>query len=515
MTNGDRAVGEPERLHPLFLLTGIGAAMRRIAGAYALIAYFAVSGRLLLGLTMLAGLLLFAILSVFLYWRRFEFRVGADEIRIDSGVLNRTHRSIPFDRVQDVDITQGLVARLLGLARITFETGAGSARPGSEEGVLQVVRLDRAEQLRELVRARRSGSAAAAAEPHEAEATPIYRMDLKRLLLAGAFNFSLALFAGLFGLTQTVGQIVGFDPFSRSFWGRVLSAGDPLQSYILTHRAFAAVAGALLLIFIGVITGATRTIQRDYGFRLDRTGVGLRRRRGLFTRTDVTLPARRAQAAIIVSGPAREMFGFGEFRVQSLAHDDDKSGNHVLAPLATSDEAGSILAELGWRPLSNGAEWQRVSPAYVLTLLVGLVPLYLLLAGEALMIGFAWRSVGADVRAIVMRELTPLILLFAVTLGGVVLAPVTRWLAWRLTRYALDGDRLLVRTGWWRRRTTILPLGKIQSIDLKESVVSRWFGTASLQFGVAGGTALVAHSIPAIPRERARQLRDQLLGLRP
>ena len=39
-----------------------------------------------------------------------------------------------------------------------------------------------------------------------------------------------------------------------------------------------------------------------------------------------------------------------------------------------------------------------------------------------------------------------------------------------------DGDRLLMRSGWWRRRTVILPLDKIQSIDLTESFISRLFG---------------------------------------
>ncbi len=91
-------------------------------------------------------LLLFMAVGVFLHWRRFEFRVGANEIRIDSGILSRTHRSIPFDRIQDVDITQGPLARLLGLARVKFETGGSS---GEEEGVLQAIRLDRAEDLRE------------------------------------------------------------------------------------------------------------------------------------------------------------------------------------------------------------------------------------------------------------------------------------------------------------------------------------------------------------------------------
>ena len=86
-----------------------------------------------------------------------------------------------------------------------------------------------------------------------------------------------------------------------------------------------------------------------------------------------------------------------------------------------------------------------------------------------------------------------------------------RFLAWSRTGYAVDGDRLLTRTGWWQRRVTVLPARKIQSVDLRESFISRLFGVASLQFGVAGG-GMTGHSIPAIPRGEARKLRDRLLG---
>ena len=92
---------------------------------------------------------------------------------------------------------------------------------------------------------------------------------------------------------------------------------------------------------------------------------------------------------------------------------------------------------------------------------------------------------------------------------------IVRWRGWRRTLYALDDDRLLVRTGWWRRRTVILPLKRIQSIDLFESFISRWFGTAGLAFGVAGGRGYSAHVIPALPRETARALRKRLLVLEP
>jgi putative membrane protein len=486
----DAAVGPPEHLHPLFLLTGFGGSLRSMAGGYAAIGYLAVSGRLQSALIGAVLLILFMALGLFLYWRRFEYRVGENEIRIDSGILNRTHRSIPFGRIQDVDITQGPVARLLGLAKVKFETG-GSA--GEEEGVLQAIPLERAQELRKLVRARREQSAPVASDaPAEAapvDTPPIYAMDLKRLLLAGTFNFSLAVFAGLIGLTQTFGDVLGFDPFSRRFWLTVLSAGDPIRDYIIAHQVAAAAAGAMLLVLIGIVTGIVRTVLTDFGFRLDRTGVGLRRRRGLLTRTDVTLPVNRAQAAVIATGPVRDRLGWRELRLQSLAKDEGSRGAHVVAPLARDEEVGEILGQLGWLPLPPSIGWVRVSRAYVGILAAAMAPLYVAAIANLVLVPPAGTA-------------------FVVALLAVI---AVRFLAWSRTGYAVDGDRLLTRTGWWRRRVTVLPARKIQSVDLRESFVSRLFGVASLQFGVAGG-GMTGHSIPAIPRGEARQLRDRLLG---
>ena len=505
MSAEDVAVGEPERLHPLFLLTGLGGALRGMAGGYVFIGYLAVTGRLATAL--LAGLALLAFLAVglVLYWQRFEYRVGATEIRIDSGIFSRTHRSIPFDRVQDVDITQGPVARLLGLAKVKFETGASA---GQEEGVLQAISLERAEALRELVRARRSGAVAPEAIAGEEDRPAVYAMDVPRLLLAGVFNFSLAVFAALFGLSQTVGDLIGFDPLSRSFWESALSASAPLQQFFLANRVATAIAGLLSLVLIGVATGIVRTTLRDYGFRLDRTATGLRRRRGLVTLTDVTLPVRRAQAAIVGTGPVRDRFGWRELKLQTLARDEGGSGDHVLAPLADDKETGTILAALGWRELPSEIGWKRVSAVYVWVLGIGLLPLIAiaLLAISAPMAVPA----GSDesmVEAADGLQVTALILLSLMVIGL-----AARWLAWHRTGYALDGDRMLIRSGWWRRRTLVLPIRKIQSIDYTQSFVSRWFGVASLRFGVAGGSGFSAHEIPSLPEEKARDLREQLLS---
>jgi putative membrane protein len=510
------AVGPVERLHPAFLIAGLSGSVRAVSGGYAFLAYLIVSGRFSTALIVGIGIFIVSIISVFVYWRHFEFRVDASEIRIDSGIFSRTHRSIPFDRIQDVDISQGVLARLFGIAKVKLETG-GSSGPKADEGVLQAIPLKRAEDLRNLIRSRR-GAAAATAETASGvsdtpTAEPIYRMGIKRLLLAGSFNFSLALFAGLFGLTQTMGDFMGFDPLSAAFWQSVLSE-DPARSFILAHQAAAVIAGIILLVLIGLVTGVVRTVVRDWGFRLDRTEVGLRRRRGLTTITDVTLAVRRVQAAIMAGGPLRQALGYSELRVQTLGHDEG-SGNHVVAPLATCGETNAIVEQLGWRRLPHGIPWTRVSSGYIWSLMVGLTPLYLVLIVQLAVIQYALFQVQENIRAIVWAEMTPVLVSFFAVLGVIVVAIGSRALAWRTTAYAIDGDRLLVRTGWWKKRLTLLPLRRIQSITLYESFVTRRFGIASLAFGVAGGRAGRGYSVPAIPREGARGLRDRLLDVTP
>jgi putative membrane protein len=50
------------------------------------------------------------------------------------------------------------------------------------------------------------------------------------------------------------------------------------------------------ILALGLAAGLLRTFARDWDFLLERTGRGFRRRRGLFTRTDVVMPVHRVPA---------------------------------------------------------------------------------------------------------------------------------------------------------------------------------------------------------------------------
>ena len=483
------SLGPPERLHPLYLLTGLGQAVRGAWGVFVGGAVLASQSQWWIAAIMVIGFTAFSIGSLYFRWMKFEFRVGAHELRIDSGWLNRTSRAIPFDRVTDVDLEQGPIHRLFGLARVKLETGA-SAGGKEEEGVLHTISLERAEALREHIRGRRGQVAAPAGETAAVEQGPaLYAMDRQRVLTAGLFNFSLAVIAGLFGVTQTFGDVLGFDPFERQFWMDLFARSGPLRDFILVHRIVAGIAGTVVLILIGIGTGLVRTLLREHGFRLDRTDAGFRRRRGLLTLTDVSIPAKRVQAAILASGPIRRAFGWWELKLQSLAQDGGK-GDHVVAPLAHEAEATEILGSLRWPVAPEAGDWRPVSRAFVTSFIGILLPASIATIASIPFLG-------------------PIGLLW---LAGAALAIVVRWFDWKRTRYALDQGALFIETGWWRHRRTIVPSAKIQSIDVAESWWSRIFGICALRLGVAGGSGFSDHHVPALTRRQAGELRAALLS---
>ena len=501
----------PERLHPLALLGGIGRAARNAIGGIAAGGYFAFQGRLELAVLVLGGIAIASSVGLLLHWWRFSFRVGSDAIRIDSGILSRNQRTIPFDRVADVSIAQGPLQRFFGLAKVTLETGGSAA--GQEEGMLDGIALDRAEALRDYVRVRRASSALAVPASAESlaaetEAAPLFAMDLRRVLTLGLFNFSLALFAGLFGLSQTLGDVLNIDPFERSFWTPILERSG-WGEWLLAHRLGLAVGGVAVLVVAGVVTGVVRTTLREFGFRLDRTGNGFRRRRGLLTRTDVSLPARRIQAGLIVTGPVRDRFGWRAFKVLSLAGESggkpgqEARDNHVLAPLATDEEIAPIAAGIGLAVPHAGTRWQPVSRGHVTSFLAYIGPLMLLIALASLT---ALLLSGAEQRALLGPPL--------ITGGGFLMLGAMRWLEWRNTGFTLEAERLLIRTGWWKRQTLLIPLRNVQSVTLQQNSVGRYFGIATLAIDVAGGRS-GGQIVPSLPRDQASLLRLELLSRQP
>jgi membrane protein YdbS with pleckstrin-like domain len=107
----------------------------------------------------------------------------------------------------------------------------------------------------------------------------------------------------------------------------------------------------------------------------------------------------------------------------------------------------------------------------------------------------------------------PLAAVAVALIGGVVstlaLVSVTRrWLAWG---YAERDEDLLVRRGVLVRRTSVVPYGRMQYVDVTAGPLDRRLGLARVTLHTAAAASDA--SIPGLPVAEATRLRDRLAAL--
>lgn len=469
------------RLHPATLpIRAIRSLPQYALGLPAMVGVISEAQLKLLLLVALGGIAA-AVGGAFLLWRSFSYGVGEREIVIESGILHRQRRVIPFDRIQDIDIEQGLLSRFFGTAKVKIETG-GSAK---NEGNLDSVALGEAHRLREALRRGQAGEASAGDRDTFLaldEEPLLFRMNLPRVLLAGLFNFSLVFLAFIFGSLEYLDALFGIDPWSLDWI-------EPARDLAGQATWGITMLGIAMVVLIGIVAGVLQTLAKDFNFRLTRASAGLRRKRGLFTLSEVVIPLRRVQVSIIRAGLIARMLGWYRLEFQTLSADAAKAGHQVAAPFARMEEVLPVLAEAGPAELPPEEAYKRVSKRHIIRqALIWLV----VLAVPFTVAAFFWLPA--------LALLLPLPLLVGAAA-----------LQWRYHRYHLASEHLYIHGGLFTRRLWIIGYERIQSLAVSRGPLQRRLGLATLAVDTAGASALTPPWIVNLPVAAADPLAAELV----
>ncbi|WP_324829032.1 PH domain-containing protein [Qipengyuania zhejiangensis] len=430
----------------------------------------------------------------YLRWSRLTYEVRESDIRVESGLLSRTARAIPYERIQDVSLEQKFLPRLFGLTEVKFETGAG----GGDDLKLAYLSEDEGERLRKVVRYRRDGGVepdgqAGAADHDEEAAEVLFAMTPGRVLKFGLFEFSLAVVAVIGGAAQQLDFLLPFDLWDLDAWQeRIAGPGRWLAGLGVAAQIIGAAVALVFLAVLGLATGLVRTALREWNFRLERGEKGLRRRRGLITRTDVVMPLHRVQALRLGTGFVRRLFGWHSLKVVSLASDSG-SANHDAAPFAQMDEIAPIVATTGFALPDSGLPWGRRSARA---------------SFDAAMMELALFTMAA-VPAYVFSPY-PLIALLPLAAGLV--AAIRQYYLYRVDRHALGAQFLYSRHGWLSPKTTIGSRIRLQSVEIRQGPLARRRGYAALHLGLAGGTFEIAAMDVADARRWRAEILESIAG---
>ena len=436
------------RLHPLAVLV----IARRFVGVSmipALALFLSAGTRVIvpaLAVALLVGLPL-AILS----WWRFRYRVAGGRLELHSGVVSRSVRTIPLERVRGIDVTEPFLHRLLGLVRVEVEAAAGGGE--SAELSLAAVSRAQADALREAL----LGSPRAVGEG-VAEPVPLYRATPGLLALGGVTSLSY-----LLAPAAIVGVVFNLaDDLPGRF---VEQAAEAAADRFPTDAVGLALIGAAVVALV-LAAAAAGSLLVDWDFTLRDEGERLAASRGLFTRRLVHLDRARIRGADVRDTLLRRPFGLAA--VTAIAAGvRGRSGGTLLAPVIRAGDLPALLRAVDSAAADPAAPLAAHPRAARSRRFVRALALPLAALVVAVALGAWW---GA---ALALAALAPAALL-----------ALDRY---RQLGHAFDGRRLSLREGSLRRRRSELDPAAAVSFELRTSPGQRRAGVGTLTVHLGQG----------------------------
>lgn len=421
-----------------------------------------------------------------LRWWRFSYQIDAQRLLVRQGLLTRSERAVPLDRVRGVDVEASALHRLFRIAVLRVDAAAGTG--GNDEAVLDAVSATDARRLRELLLVQRAvgGGPAVAQAPEVAVAPDVAaervfaRLDPRWLLYAPLVGSYLAVPLAIGG---TLLRDVGSLPIPTGLRDLV-----EIPERAGAGRIALSLIGALAVVAVGaLLAGAVA----NWGFVLAARGSNLVAERGLLTRRTVSLEIDRIRGYVLSQGLGLRLVRAARLTalVTGLGDQNRRGQLLPLGPLRVAEDVAASAVrrfDTPLRPHPSAALRRRllraVGPPALIAVVLLLVDLPVA-ATVAAVVAVAGVALGID-RYHALGHATDAAAL-AVRSGSVLRRRVV------LEQRALVGWR--VRQSWFQRRAglvtviacvgageggyDVLDCGTGQGLDLVTAVSPGWAGS--------------------------------------
>lgn len=394
----------------------------------------------------------------YLYHQRFEYELTGDTFDIDSGVLSRREREIPYGRIHNVDVAQNAIQRFIGIAEVRLETAGG----GETEASLQYVSRAEADRLQEEISRRKRG-ADSGAETDAGAGEELFRMGPRELGILGLVSADLRVLALVSVLAS------GFGP-------SVAEALPPTIGFLLMLGP----AVAVLALLAYWVVSAVRAVFRYYDFRLVDHGDELRYERGLLQRYNGTIPLEKVQTVAIRENPLARRLGYATLVIETAGYSAGGGASVESAvPIGRRERVVELATDVEpVESLEVNRQPKRARTRYAVR-----YALAILAVGAV-----AWGLTAS------IATLDGGYLAFAL----LPLAPVAAHYTWLHRGYREDEDHVVTRAGFWRRETTIVPYDRVQTVLSTQTVFQRRRRLASVVVDTAGSGGFVGGDAVAI-----------------
>lgn len=409
---------------------------------------------ILVALLGVLGLVVVLVLIFWFVWRFQQFRITGDHVEVRKGIIFRSHRRAPLDRVQGVNLTRPFPARIIGLAKLEV-VGAGN----DANVELEYLATPRAESVRaDILRLASGARAARTAAMNPASAAAPGAPASARAQLVGSMNAGVnGLIAGV-DLADVVPESVVKIPTGRLVGSQLISG---LLWFVFFGAIFAIAIGSALIgmlvdgvddggiVILGLglgmgvpmviaVVGITwAQISKSLRYSIAPTPDGVRITYGLLTTVTETLPPGRIFAVEVSQSLLWRPFGWWTIKINRM------SGKSAAQQSSGSGQQFNVVLPVGKR-----ADVERV-----LSLVLPDVP--------AESISSLWEQgvagpVAGDTYRVMPRR-----------------AWWRRPLSWKRHGYLVTDFGLLLRRGNVWRKLAVFPMARLQGVSLSQGPIDR------------------------------------------
>lgn len=274
-------------------------------------------------------------------WIRQVYKIEENNIYAKKGAFIIKDISIPFNKVQTIDITSSALQKIFKVCKLQAETSGGKL---GEKEFEVIIPLSEALNIKNKVFNSKSNigeesNLSVNSEESSAKAKD-YIISMKNILVASLTSTQITIgFSALFAVYAFLS-----DKLPEKYRDSLVNATNGvIDKYIGQKIIYKVIFVVSILLLLSLIISFIGMVLKYYNFSLIRHGDSIKIKHGLLTTKEITIPINRILYIDIREGLIRKPLGYCDVKISSFGYGNESGEKAILCPLIKKKELFKLL----------------------------------------------------------------------------------------------------------------------------------------------------------------------------
>jgi putative membrane protein len=408
----------------------------------------------------------------YLRYQNFTFHLDYenDEFVINEGIFNKTKTAIQLDKIQQVNINQSLLQKIIGVYALDVDTAGSNNKEGEIKAISHPLAVELKARLLDNSKRIKVASNHSLTETvlESEETSPFIKISLPSLLKVGITSnyiksFSLLLIF-FFTVSENINKLTGRDVFEKKNINNI-------DNYVNQNALITVfVIGLTSLFCIVLIINLVRIVFRYFDYKITKQKGSLLLSYGLLNTKNTIIKPEKVQITAVSRNYFQKKMNILEIKIkQATSGSKEERKSAIDIPGCNDLERDEILKLLFHKIPEKGVmltpNFRKLGFALFLTIGLPLIGFYF------------FRKYNPEV-GMAINYLIPVYIVFVGTV---------QFFKFRNYRLFIHDDFIIKQSGAWDISNEIIEPSKIQAITTSQLFWHKSIGIGSLTLHTAGG----------------------------